>query len=285
MKKVKLSSVSFVALRGVFLSFLFLSHFSYGALLEARITWQRFGDISVGTINSKGTVYNAYPDFSCVYGTCVAKWEMIIDGKIYNCTRLNVNSPLGTLYRNHIRAMNSTMINKECEFVALIFTGNERICIRLVSHGAFGGNWGTVLKITHLSSGGECGPPDIGGEVIPPIDPPVKPTSCSINGDIYLRHGNVNEDSINENRASAIAYLSCSRTSTVKVSVGNGGVIDLNAKSGLKSTIYISGKKGVNTFGNVNVLSVLFESVLSKTGGEVVGGNFSNSAVATLDIL
>ncbi|MEL5214716.1 hypothetical protein PTR15_24155 [Serratia nevei] len=281
----KLCDVFLKETRFLAFNLLLLSGHSYGALYVDFIWEPLVGSYYIGTLQPTGTVDNLYisDGLRCFDGPCEAKWEIITDGMKSGCFG-KVISPTGTLYNNHVNAMNNTMI-KPCPTQLKEFTGNEKMCVRLISYGEFISQSLRTFNIVHLTSGGECGPATDGGQTIPPVTPPVKPTSCSINDDIYLRHGNVNYDSINENRVSASAYLSCSRTSTIKVSIGNGGVIDLNAKSGLKSTIYISGKKGVNAFKSVNGMSVLFESVLTKTGGEVVGGNFSNSAVVTLDIL
>ncbi|KYG17279.1 hypothetical protein [Serratia plymuthica] len=124
----------------------------------------------------------------------------------------------------------------------------------------------------------------------PPTEPPLPPLSCTINGDINLAHGVLNQDNVNGNTKSVYARVSCNREATVKVTAraNNGGdVVTLRSDGSLKSKLQvnnIAGATGVTVrVPGSNSVSVLFSSTLS-SDSHVAAGNFSASAIAVLAI-
>ncbi|MEB6541872.1 hypothetical protein MXM81_22630 [Serratia plymuthica] len=125
----------------------------------------------------------------------------------------------------------------------------------------------------------------------PPTEPPLPPLSCTINGDINLAHGVLNQDNVNGNTKSVYAQVSCNREATVKITAlaNNGGdVVTLRPDGSLKTKLQVNNIAGA-TGATVRVpgsngTSVLFSSTLS-SNGNVAAGNFSASAVAVVAIL
>lgn len=127
----------------------------------------------------------------------------------------------------------------------------------------------------------------------PVIEPPKPPVSCSMNGNIDLRHGSIAESEVTGNRADSTAYVYCSGAAKVKVralaAVGNDSyTVNLRADGSLKSMLSVNG-----FVGNGGVMldvpggggkAVTFSSLLIATGTPAPG-DFSGSAVAVVDII
>lgn len=159
-----------------------------------------------------------------------------------------------------------------------------RKCIRLTlaSEGGGVGN-GSGMRAIGSSCDGTMNPP--------PTEPPLPPLSCTINGDINLAHGVLNQDSLNGNTKSVYVQVSCNRDANVKITAraNNGGdVVTLRSDGSLKSKLQVNSIAGATgatlRVPGGNGTSVMFSSTLMSTGN-VVAGNFSGSAVAVVTII
>ncbi|HGM5574386.1 TPA: hypothetical protein ACKP8B_002521 [Serratia marcescens] len=263
----------------------FYSGFSF-AEFEAKVVWDEAppGYFS-GSIESKGKLRNPFPNdnLRCIDDwDCVAVWDMIIDGWGRECPKI-VKSKKGTTLAAHIAEIERTMTGTCPVFTKIPLHGNEQICIRLFTRGLFS-NGALGWAPNFVSSGGACGS-DSNGVTIPPVTPPILPASCAIDDTITLSHGNVDHAAVNGSKANYNARLSCSRPVSVAVTVSYGGSISLNDIGTLNSTIYVDGKKGGNTYSNIKDKNIVFESVLSLTGGGIVSGRFEKSTVVTVNII
>ncbi|CAI0928244.1 MrpH family fimbial adhesin [Serratia entomophila] len=126
----------------------------------------------------------------------------------------------------------------------------------------------------------------------PTVEPPKPPLTCSLDGDIYLRHGTLDANGVNSHVATSTARVSCNRAATVNIKAvafqGGGSTVRLSANGSLMSRLEVNNNDGVigGTF-NVPGISgnnVIFKSTLI-TSGDVAAGNFNGSAVAILSIL
>ncbi|HGM5255351.1 TPA: hypothetical protein ACKP06_003205 [Serratia marcescens] len=127
----------------------------------------------------------------------------------------------------------------------------------------------------------------------PTIDPPKPPVSCSMSGNIDLRHGSLADSEVTGNRAESTAYVYCSGAAKVKVralaSVGSDSyTVNLRADGSLKSMLSVNG-----VVGNAGVTldvpgggwkAATFSSLLI-AAGTPAPGDFSGSAVAVVDVL
>ncbi|HEY3987150.1 hypothetical protein [Cedecea sp.] len=124
----------------------------------------------------------------------------------------------------------------------------------------------------------------------PPTEPPPPPLSCSLSGDIYLRHGVQDSGSVNGHTATSTAYVSCTRTATVNIKavVALGGSSTVPLSSGLQSRLTVNGIEGAAgatlSVPGASGSNVTFKSTLI-TSGEVGAGSFNGTAVAILNIL
>jgi hypothetical protein len=114
-----------------------------------------------------------------------------------------------------------------------------------------------------------------------------------MNGDIYLRHGTMNDSEVSGNKVEVAARIVCTSAATVKVraltNVGsNSATVNLSADGSLQSMLNVNGVIGnggvvvdVPEFGGKEVM---FSSVLIARGLPP-SGSFTGSAVAVLDII
>ncbi|CAI1763411.1 hypothetical protein OX886_22990 [Serratia marcescens] len=130
------------------------------------------------------------------------------------------------------------------------------------------------------------------GSINPP-EPPKPEVSCSMSGNIDLRHGSLADSEVTGNRAESTAYVYCSGAAKVKVralaSVGSDSyTVNLRADGSLKSMLSVNG-----VVGNAGVTldvpgggwkAATFSSLLI-AAGTPAPGDFSGSAVAVVDVL
>lgn len=261
------------------------------AEIDVSIVWKKIsGDSYSASISPKGTVeypLKNWPDKTAVYCSaavgCESTWYLKINSKRFSCPA-TVFSVKNTKLTEHSVKVNRIMMVPCTFFNEYKFKGDETICLYLDGIGWWQGEITGGGTLYYYRAGSGCpwsgGTPEEGGD----ISPPVKPASCALNGDVAINYGEINLKQLNGREATTTARLSCSREVTAEVSVSNTGVINLNDSGSLRSTIYISGVKGKNTFRNVINADVVFKSVISFDGG-YVSGYFSRSAVVTVSII
>lgn len=233
-------------------------------------------------------------------GRCLSNWRIWVDGQLHLCDNSNGDGPgtiltnPGTSLRDHTTLVNRNLINQTCIVSTtkyIKFKGDEKICLILWAWGPWDppptppGLPYLNGAYVYVSVGDGCPEGNGGGQVLPPILPPVKPVSCSLSSSTAIKHGALNYNSVHGNEARATAYLSCTRSATVNISVNNGGVLDLDSAGALRSTIYVSGQQGGKTFNNVTGTDVEFKSVLSLKNNGVISGDFEKTTVVTVNIL
>ncbi len=261
------------------------------AQIDVSIEWKKISSDSYSaSISPKGTV--EYPLYSmpdrkvyCSFAAgCRSYWYLIINGRMFPCQKY-VDSARFTLLNDHSVKVNRALMVPCTFFNEYKFKGDEIICLVLVGEGAWRGEItpGEIDSFAYYVAGRGCQNIQ-SGENGGDVPPPVKPATCVLNGDVAINHGEINLKQLNGREATTTARLSCSREVTAEVSVSNTGVINLNDSGSLRSTIYISGVKGKNTFRNVINADVVFKSVISFDGG-YVSGYFSRSAVVTVSII
>ncbi|MFK3763883.1 MrpH family fimbial adhesin [Serratia ureilytica] len=277
---------------------LLLSMPSLGAI-DIKMEWvkDRYQDIYTFTFTPTGSVevIQELENFKCnsigitVGGQCYSNWSLWVDGQLHMCDDPNtVFTNPGTSLRDHTTRVNRALINQTCIVSTtryIKFKGDEKICLLLLAGELWDGppGMGFIGGYVYVHGGEGC--PEQGGQVLPPILPPVKPVSCSLSSSTAIKHGALNYNSVHGNEARATAYLSCTRSATVNISVNNGGVLDLDSAGALRSTIYVSGQQGGKTFNNVTGTDVEFKSVLSLKNNGVISGDFEKTTVVTVNIL
>ena len=114
------------------------------------------------------------------------------------------------------------------------------------------------------------------------------PLTCSISDSIDLRHGNLSVEAVDGNRASTLAYVSCSRSATVTVVIAPNtqGRVQLSGVSGLHSELSVNGiggGKAVSISAGPASQPLNIQSVL-RTDGAITAGAFRGSSYAILTI-
>lgn len=121
------------------------------------------------------------------------------------------------------------------------------------------------------------------------LPPPVVPAlTCSISSSIELQHGDLAMDSVEGDRSSTTAYVSCNREAKVSVAAAphTQGIVELTGVSGLRSELSINGTGGgqkVSMTANTFSTAVRVESVLH-TDGAVTAGVFRGGSYLVLSI-
>ncbi|WP_219728713.1 MrpH family fimbial adhesin, partial [Serratia marcescens] len=281
---------------------LLLSMPSFGAINISNVKWEKYQeDRYILSFTPTGTaeLIQSVANFKCngvgatVGGQCFTTWTIRVDGQLHNCDNVvsdglvSVN-PGTSLRDNTTRVNRSVLINQACIVSStryIKFKGDEKICVMLAATGPWDGPSSSLGGSYVYLKSGECPIDGEVGEVVPPILPPVKPASCTLSSSTAIKHGAINYNSVQGNEARATAYLSCTSSAAVNISVNNGGVVDLDSTGALRSTIYVSGKQGGNTFSNVTGTDVEFKSVLSLKNNGVISGDFEKTTVVTVNIL
>ncbi|WP_191830527.1 hypothetical protein [Pseudomonas fluorescens] len=115
------------------------------------------------------------------------------------------------------------------------------------------------------------------GEIEAP--PPFEPTSsCSISGSIDLHHGNLTLETVANHSATTMAYVTCSRSTKVSMSIE--GMVPLKGVTGLFSQLTVADAPLAQAYSftaDTSYTPVPIKSVL-KTVGTVTPGDFSGSA-------
>lgn len=155
-------------------------------------------------------------------------------------------------------------------------------CILLYLGGGVPMSWGTASYPLGNSCNGSMTP-------VPPPEP--LPAECSLNGDIMLNHGVLQEDKVNGNRVQVTAYVRCSRDATVNIRVqipGGGNKVMLRTDNSLAAALSINGNdgtQGVKVYvPGASGAPLIFSSTLNVLGN-TTPGPFTGMAVAIMNII
>lgn len=133
-----------------------------------------------------------------------------------------------------------------------------------------------------------CKGAKVGEKGVDVPNPPVEAVSCNMSGSINLRHGNVELRSVEGNRATAAAYVTCTQkiNVTVKIASGTQGTVQLSGVTGVRSELSVNGIGGgqaATISASSSSTPVRFESVL-RASGNVTSGAFQGSSYAVLEL-
>lgn len=123
---------------------------------------------------------------------------------------------------------------------------------------------------------------EAGQIVLPPPEELEETTSCSIFGSIDLRHDNLTPETVVNNSADAMAFVTCN--TNAKVSLSIEGMVPLKGVTGLFSQLTVGDARVGEPYSfmaNTAYTPVMFKSVL-KAIGTVTPGDFSGTAKVEL---
>lgn len=213
---------------------------------------------------------------------CIGNWQIIVGNNPAVGCEPFVSSPSGTYLTTHAASMSRAYNGKTCTAKNLTINGTEKICIKNSTDGKWLGSMVSSPGMNLYATSGCWAGSEGGGGT---IDPPVSPASCYMDNVISLAHGSIDYSSIEGSEANYKATVSCTRQSTVRITIPNGGKVNLNNDGSFYSIISIMGAPGQYQFVNSGSAAITFTSQLHHIGTGRINGAFSNSTVAVLDIL
>ena len=267
----------------------FLSPLFAHAGINLNLKWTELdnGQFNV-SISPTGTfdVPSHLADMRCNPGEpgydCVGNWQISVGNNPAVGCEPFVSSPSGTYLTAHAASMSRAYSGKTCTASNLTINGTEKICIMNTTYGNWLGSVTSSPGVNLYATSGCWGGSEGGGGT---IVPPISPVSCYMDNMISLAHGALDYSDIEAKAASYQATVICSRQATLKITIPNGGRVNLNSDGSFYSIISIMGATGSYQFINYGTRSVEFKSQLHHIGTDRVNGEFSNSTVAILDIL
>lgn len=248
------------------------------------------------SISPTGTVKDKYPgekNYKCVppggHTTCMAYWMIRVGGySPYSCTAtVDVNQ--GT----SLDFMASQIDNKlmtACQTGYYWFSGDESICAWIQTTGSYTDGI-TNIPPQFASFGSGCFSSE-GGGGSGSIEPPIEPVSCQINSQsIVIQHPALSQDNVAGNYKESGFSISCTRKNSIKLAVtglDSSGRLALSSAKNLYSKLKINNSPAgsgvtINDVGSEGS-NVTLSSELQRSG-DIPGGNYSASAVLTMNIL
>lgn len=221
----------------------------------------------------------------CVYGGCEGQWQIYVLGRASIWCDPAVSATKGMTGRAYATVVERAANGKTCTLSNLTIDGSEKICIKHEGLGDWRGEWsyfpgGIRLYFTNNCDYGGGGWGE-GGT----IDPPIKPLKCTLS-DISLAHGTLDYSRIAESEATYSATAYCNRLATVKISVANGGKVNLNDDGSFYSVVSVMDKPGGAQLSVNGTTPVKFSSRLYVNGNDlIIRGAFSGTTVAVLNVL
>lgn len=215
-------------------------------------------------------------------GGCKGRWVIRVFGRDEIECEPVVIAPKGMTGRDYAKAVERAANGKTCTLGNLTLDGSERICIASIGGGDWLDEW-TLMSGLSLYGTYACGLG--GGESGGEVTPPIKPLNCSLS-DISLAHGTIDYSRIPESEAIYSATAYCNRQATVKISVANGGRVNLNSDGTFYSLVSIMDKPGEAQLSVNGNTPVKFSSRLYAKGNNVViRGSFRGAAVVVMSVL
>ncbi|CAH5421420.1 MrpH family fimbial adhesin [Serratia marcescens] len=210
---------------------------------------------------------------------CEGMWKIDVRGRGSIFCDPKVLAPRGMTGSAYVRRVESAA-GGTCTLSNLTLDGSESICILHEALGGWRDEWnffpGLRIYNTRNCYGG-------GGGV--EITPPIKPLNCSLS-DISLTHGTIDYRRIPESEAIYSATAYCNRQATVKISVANGGRVNLNSDGTFYSLVSIMDKPGDAQLSVNGNTPVKFSSRLYAKGNNlVIRGAFRGTAVVVMNVL
>ncbi|MBU5413212.1 MrpH family fimbial adhesin [Serratia ureilytica] len=247
-------------------------------------------------ISPKGTARSVYQGYGLKcdkhdWDTCETSWLLRINGSPpFGCSN-SFTVGAGTSYESLLTQINNRMMTP-CQFPTsrFPFTGNEQICLTLITAGRWSGAIGIGGYLVHFRAGpSSCGGGE--GQDGGDIKPPVQPVSCQVSPEnITIQHPVLDASELNGHRKEVNIHLSCSRDSSVNLrmtGLNNNGLLALSQAGSLSSELTINDVRAQNgiTVNNVgtNGVNVTMASTLIKSSN-VPFGKYSASAVLQVTI-
>lgn len=251
------------------------------------------------SISPKGTVKDKYPEYKnykCIgWGgntTCVSYWQMRVGGNpIYGCSPTVVANPGTTL--DFMASQIDSKLMTTCQSYSYWLSGDESVCVWIATYGNYDGGavGGGVLSPQFASFGNGCSSSEGGGSG-GSIEPPIEPVSCQVNNQsIIIQHPVLSQDNVDGNYKESGFNVSCTRKNSIKLAVSGvdaSGRLALSSAKNLYSKLKINNSPAgvgvtINDVGSEG-RNVTISSELQRNG-DIPGGNYSASAVLTMDVL
>ncbi|AGE19587.1 hypothetical protein SMWW4_v1c38000 [Serratia marcescens WW4] len=278
--------------------FSFTAFYASGAVTLNEKWVKKANGASVLSISPTGTVkdkYSAQKNFKCYPSegagltTCTAYWMIEVSGyqSTYCSATVDVNK--GTTLDFMASQIDSKLMTA-CESRDYWLSGGEPVCVWIRTWGNYSDGV-TGLTPYFASFGGTCSSAQGGGSS-GSVEPPIEPVSCQINNqNIIIQHPALSQENVDGNYKESNFSVSCTRKNSMKLAVSGldaSGRLVLSSAKNLYSKLKINNSPAgsgvtINDVGS-DGKNVTISSELQKNG-DIPGGNYSASAVLTLEIL